>query len=317
MQSLLYVISRKLIFSGANPAADTILGVNNDQFIGKTIEEAFPPLKATEVPKRFRNAALKGESWYTEQISYEDNQIKGIFEVHAFQTSQNQMTAVFLEISKRKLADEQIQKDLNEKEVLLKEIHHRVKNNLQIICSLLNLQSQHITDKDALIKFEESRTRVQSMALVHEQLYQSKDFSRIDFSGYIKNLANGLFVAYSTDPGRIELKLNVEKVLLGIDLAVPCGLIINELISNALKHAFPLSYKDKGKIEINLCQSERNEIELTVTDNGVGLPKDLEFKEAKSLGLKLIRILVENQLDGVINVDRKKGTKYHIIYKDK
>jgi len=219
------------------------------------------------------------------------------------------------EITERKRAEEQIKASLKEKEVLLKEIHHRVKNNMQIVSSLLNLQSRHIKDKQALEMFRESQNRVRSMALVHEKLYGSKDLARIDFAGYIKSLAQSLYQSYETDPGRVALKVKVEGSFLDVNIAVPCGLIINELVSNALKHAFPPSWEGKGKIEISLHPTDDNEIELIVSDNGIGFSKDLDIRGTESLGLLLIFILVEDQLKGKIKLDRRKGTKYKIKFK--
>ena len=219
------------------------------------------------------------------------------------------------DITERKKAEEQIQKDLKEKEVLLKEIHHRVKNNLQVISSLLNLQAGHIKDKQALDMFEESKNRVRSMGLIHEELYRSGDFSKVDFTGYIKNLSSSLFRAYSTAPDRIKLRTNIDDVSLEIDSAIPCGLIINELVSNALKHAFPPSFEGKGKIEITLGSMEAGEIELIVKDNGVGIPKELDIRKTESLGMQLVFILAEDQLEGEVKLDRREGTKFTIRFK--
>lgn len=219
------------------------------------------------------------------------------------------------EITERKRAEEQVKASLKEKEVLLKEIHHRVKNNMQVISSLLSLQSRYIKDKQALELVKKSRDRVLSMALVHEKLYQSQDMARIDFAKYIKSLAQSLYQSYKTNMERIALEIRVESVFLGIDWAIPCGLIINELVSNALKHAFPLSWEGKGKIEISLNQTNDNEIELIVRDNGVGLPKGLDIRCSETLGLHLIVILVEDQLKGKIELNRRRGTEFKIRLK--
>lgn len=220
------------------------------------------------------------------------------------------------DITEQKEAEQQIQKDLKEKEILLKEIHHRVKNNLQVICSLLSLQSQRIENQTALEKFEDTRNRVRSMALVHEELYQSKDFEAVDFSRYISNLAHDLFQVYAKEAGRVDLSVNVKNVFIELDRAVPCGLIISELISNSLKHAFPESYKKRGKIEIDLQPGQKEEIVLTVKDNGIGIPKDLKIEETESLGMKLLTILTE-QIGGSIKLERKGGTKFTIKFVQK
>lgn len=219
-----------------------------------------------------------------------------------------------IEINERIQAEERIKSSLKEKELLLKEIHHRVKNNLQIICSLLAIQSRRIKDKQDLEMFKESQNRVRSMAYVHEELYRSEDFANIDFSRYIMNVTTLISQTYNMHSNRIELKLKVDKVFLGIDLAVPCGLIINELISNALKHAFPPSFKKKGKVEIACHPAEEDEIELIVRDNGVGIPKEVDMRKSESMGLMLINILV-SQLKGKIKLNRMRGTEFKIRFK--
>ena len=220
------------------------------------------------------------------------------------------------DITKRKQTEERMKASLKEREVLLKEVHHRVKNNMQVISSLLHLQSQNIKNEEDLAMFKESQDRVRSMALVHDKLYRSEDFTKIDFAGYIKSLASGLYQSYSIDQRRVSLDIRVKDVSLGIDLAIPCGLIINELVSNILKHAFPTTWKGRPKMLISLSPTGDDEIELVVQDNGVGLPKDIELQKTESLGLKLVIILTEDQLGGRVNLERNKGTKFEIHFKN-
>ena len=219
------------------------------------------------------------------------------------------------DITERKQAADKIKASLKEKEVLLKEIHHRVKNNLQVISSLLKLQSEYIKDKKSLQKFKESQDRVRSMALIHEKLYQSGDFASISFKDYIKDLVHRLFRSYEADSGKIALRMDLKDVLLGIDIAIPCGLILNELLSNSLKHAFPENRE--GKINVGLRSVEKNEIELKVSDNGVGLPEDIDFRKTETLGLHLVTILGEDQLGGKIELKRTGGTEFKIRFKIK
>jgi len=222
---------------------------------------------------------------------------------------------VIRDITERKRAEEEIKASLKEKEVLLKEIHHRVKNNLQVVSSLLYLQSEHIKDEQSLATIKESQNRVKSMALVHEQLYQSKGLARVDFIEYIRNLATYLFRSYGVDPDAITLKINADDVSLGIDTAIPCGLIINELVSNSLEYAFPAG-KARGEreseIRINLHAYD-NKLTLTVSDNGVGLPGDLDFRNTESFGLHLVNTLTR-QLEGSIELDRSGGTAFEITF---
>lgn len=227
---------------------------------------------------------------------------------------EEQLLVVIDDITERKRAEEQIKASLKEKEVLLREIHHRAKNNLQLIFSLLKLQSGYIKDKQDIEIFKESQNRIKSLALIHERLYQSKDLANIDFNEYIKNLANSLIKFYGTDRDKIALKVDVGDVLLGVDAAIPCGLIVNELVSNSLKHAFPEGRE--GKVKIALRSTDEKEIELVVSDNGVGMPEDLDFRNTESLGLHLVTILAEDQLQGKIELDRTKGTKFQIKFKE-
>ena len=204
------------------------------------------------------------------------------------------------DITERKKAQEQIEESLREKELLLKEIHHRVKNNMQIISSLLSLQSNYFKDQNTLEAFKESRNRVRSMALVHEKLYQSHNLARVDFAEYVRAVTNSLYRSHGVDHSKIALKLDVETISFGIDVAIPCGLIINELVSNALRYAFPPSWKGKCQVEVKLHSMENNEFVLVVSDNGVGMPQDLNFRDTETLGLRLVTILAEEQLQGNI-----------------
>lgn len=230
--------------------------------------------------------------------------------------------ALQVEIAERKRAEEQIKASLGEKEVLLKEIHHRVKNNLQVVSSMLQLQSKNIKDKETVEMFQESRNRVRSMALVHERLYQSKDLARVDFAKYIQSLANYLCRSYEVNANVVQLKTDLHAVFLGVDTAIPCGLILNELVSNSLKHAFPPPLSSPspaegkeggGEIHIELRSEGNGKFTLMVRDNGVGLPKDLDFRNTKSLGLQLVNTLV-NQLEGTIELDRRGGTTFKITF---
>jgi len=262
----------------------------------------------------------KGEDVEGEnKIIRDDGEIRWIYaKMHPTLDNQGnwiRLEAMVSDITEQKKAEEQIQKNLKEKQVLLKEIHHRVKNNLQVISSLLGLQATYIKDKQALEILKDSRDRVRSMALVHEGLYRSKDIANINFPQYIKKLTNQLVKTYIIDSSKIELDFKFEDVFLGVDQAVPCGLIVNELVSNALKHAFPPSFEGKCKIEIAVHPPEAGEIELIVKDNGVGIPKELDIRKSESLGLKLVPILAEDQLGGKVKLDRSGGTKFTIRFK--
>jgi len=221
---------------------------------------------------------------------------------------------IFHDITDRKKADELIQSALKEKEVLLREIHHRVKNNMQVISSLLNLQSKHVKNKENIEMFKESQNRIKSMSLVHEKLYESKDMASVNFKDYIQNLTNDMFRIHNVDINKVTLQTSIEVINLGIDTAIPCGLVINELLSNCFKHAFPKG--KKGKINVIMHSVNIDEYELIVSDNGVSVPDKLNVGNAKTFGLKLITDLVENQLEGTLDLNRDKGTEFRIRFKE-
>lgn len=217
------------------------------------------------------------------------------------------------DITDRKAAQERLTSSLEEKEILLKEVHHRVKNNLQIISGLLNLQSHHITDEKALEIYKESQNRVISMALIHQDLYQSQDLGQVNFAYYVRNLAENLFTSYGIKDGRIKLSINAQSQDLVVDTAIPCGLVVNELLSNSLKHAFP--HGRKGEIRINFAVLDEDRFVLTVADNGVGFPSGMDPEKSDSLGLQLVLVLVE-QLGGTLELDRTSGTSFTITFRE-
>jgi PAS domain S-box-containing protein len=216
-------------------------------------------------------------------------------------------------ITVAKTAAEKISKSLQEKEVMLKEIHHRVKNNLQVICSLLNLQSRYIEEEKTLKSFKETQNRVRTMAVVHEQLYQSDSLSKIALSDYIKQLTTILFRAYGTNDFQVKCDTEIEDFHLDLDTAVPCGLIINELVSNAFKYAFASC--QQGTISIKGFADRENNLVLVVKDDGIGLKPDFNINQSKSLGLRLVRNLTD-QLQGKLTIDRNcnTGTQFEFVF---
>jgi two-component sensor histidine kinase len=200
---------------------------------------------------------------------------------------------------------------LREKEQLLKEVHHRVKNNLQIVSSLLNLQSENITDEKYLGLIKESQNRINSMALVHEMLYKSKDLSKIELKQYIEKLCSSVNMSYSSPEKAIIFDYNIESgIFLAIDMMIPIGLMLNEILSNSFKYAFP--EKKKGVISIELTRS-KNEIKMKVFDNGIGLKKNFDIKKTGSLGMQLVQMLGD-QIDAGVSVSSDKGTRYEISF---
>ncbi|HEX3034633.1 MAG TPA: PAS domain S-box protein, partial [Thermodesulfobacteriota bacterium] len=262
------------------------------------VQDAIREEKNHELTYRIRTAEGK-DKWVWEKGT-------GVFEPHG---SLLALEGFVTDITERKMAEEQVRASLTEKEVLLKEIHHRVKNNLQIISSLLNLQSRTIKGKKSLEKFKESQDRVKSMALIHEKLYQSKDLDRVNFAEYIRSLLNYLFNSYGVG-SRVRLRIEVDDIFMNIDKAIPCGLIINEIISNSLKYAF---WKDSGgevKVE---CKEDEGVYRLIISNDGIPFPENVDFTKTKSLGLQLVCALVE-QLRGSIELDRTGGTEFRITF---
>ena len=213
---------------------------------------------------------------------------------------------------RRKHAEEQLKQSLRDKGVLLQEVHHRVKNNMQIISSLLNLQASQVKDKDFLKMVKDSQSRIRSIALIHEKLYKSQNFSNINFSDYVQSLVIHLFQFNQIDSNLIQLKMDLEEVFLDIQTAIPCGLILNELVTNSMKHAFPEGRR--GEITVGLHPLEEHSFQIVVRDNGVGIPKNQDIEHTTTLGLQIVTMLVK-QIEGSMEVQREDGTTVKIVFK--
>jgi two-component sensor histidine kinase len=223
------------------------------------------------------------------------------------------LQAIVRDVTDRKRAEEQLHASLQEKELILREVHHRVKNNMQVVSGLLALQARSTGNPELTGMLNESQSRIHTMSLVHEKLYGSKDFARIDLAGYVKTISQDLFQSYKINPGKIYLIIQTDgDVYVDINKAIPCSLILNELISNALKHAFP---EDRhGELQIIIRETKNAEIEIVVRDNGLGLPDDIDILQPLSVGLHLVNGLVKNQLYGQIEVRRDNGTEFRIKF---
>ena len=222
---------------------------------------------------------------------------------------QDANSVLHAEVAERRRAEEQVRASLHEKEVLLKEVHHRVKNNLQLVSSMLRLQSAGHSDPATLAAFEESQHRVKAMARIHERLYQTSDLARIDFAQYTRDIVSGLVRSYGSG-ARVDIQ--VSDVMLGLDEAIPCGLIINELVSNSLKYAFRKEAPGLIRIELGL-EPETDQVRLVVSDDGIGFPPGLDFRCTSSLGLQLVTTLSE-QIGGAIELDRRNGTTFVVRF---
>jgi two-component sensor histidine kinase len=233
-----------------------------------------------------------------------------VFRKEILWNGERQFQTIYQDITARKLAEDNLKSSLLEKEILLKEIHHRVKNNLTVISSIMGLQSRYMKDDTSREIFRECENRVRTMAMIHTKLYQSKDFAHIEFGFYIKELAHDLFYSYGADPDAITLNINVADIPIDINTAIPLGLLLNELLSNAIKYAFPEGRK--GEIIVTLHAKDWNII-LTIADDGIGFPETIDFRDTQSLGLQLVMALIQ-QLDATIELMRDKGTIFTITF---
>jgi PAS domain S-box-containing protein len=270
----------------------------NDCEINKALKTKSGCIKDNEVFWRIDGSSFPVHYWAYPII--ERDEIKG-------------SVVTFTDITERKKAEKAIEDSLKEKDVLLREIHHRVKNNMQIISSLLNLQSSYIQDEHAIKILKESQNRIRSMALIHEKLYQSGNLADVKFKDYLIDLSNHLMRSYSSNSSKIKLITEIENVLLGADTAISLGLIVNELLSNAFKYAFPNGIG--GEIKIIYKAGKDNSATLTISDNGIGFPLNINFKQTETLGLQLVNTL-SNQLECTIVLKRGKGTEFKIYIPD-
>lgn len=231
-----------------------------------------------------------------------------------FSINRNAIERAEKALAKKTLAEEKTIASLKEKEAMLQEIHHRVKNNLQIIISLINLQKIGNKDSKLIKEFNDITSRIRAMAIVHENLYNSESLSQIDFASYIKTVAEELFSSYRHAIQKPKLHIDVEGIHLGIEQAIPCGLIVNELISNALRYAFPAGNSSQEiKISISMHMETSGEMILTIRDNGIGLPESIDIGTSNTLGLKLVTLLVE-QIRGNYKLERNMGTGWIITF---
>jgi len=313
---ILYVDnSDRIIF--ANDNAIKMFGYNKSELIGQIAGEILvDPEYRDYIKDRIKlrrhgftdryEAQMKtktGESIWVEissaPLKDADGKIIGSIGIHS-------------DITDRKKYENTIETSLKQKDLLLKEIHHRVKNNLQIISSLIKLQSAHVNDKEIHSLFAESQNRIKTMALIHEKLYRSSDISVIEFYDYIKNLVNSLYSSYGISIERVRPVIEFRSIYLDIDTAIPCGLIINELISNCLKYAFP--ELRKGKISIDLKELNECDYMMVIKDDGIGIQRSVDFDNTNSLGLKLVKILSE-QLGGTAELIRNNGSEFRISFR--
>ena len=304
-----------------NAQAELVFGYARTEMLGNAVEML--------VPERFRahHPGLRG-LFFSGQRSRPmgaDRDLYGLrsdgsefpleIGLNPIETEDGTMVlSAIADISDRKQKEDRVRTALHEKEILLREIHHRVKNNLQIVHSLLDLQSGRISDKAARDMLRVSQSRIRSMALIHQTLYASNDFAKVDFGRFLDSLVPGLIASYGVDSSRISVHVDVDPVRLPIDSAVPCGLVVNELITNALKHAF--GGRDHGEIRVALTCLANNETELSVSDDGIGIPDGIDISMTDTLGLQLVGLLAD-QLGGTITIHRSNPTRFVVKFPTK
>ncbi len=301
-----------------NSAATEIIGQSKEELMGKHFMDLtiFPPEELDIHASNFSNFS-EGHivKPYEAQIYDKNGGIRWI-EVKLTSIKKDNIISYILiissDITERKRAENEIKASLREKDVLLKEIHHRVKNNMQIISSLLNLQKQYVEEEEAVNVLVESQNRVKSMAMVHEKLYQSHDLTKINVPEYVKKLIKDLFYSYAIKEDQIRPVIHVDEIILNMETAIPCGLIINELVSNSLKYAFPNGRE--GVIVVSL-KEKNDKYQLKIGDNGIGLPEGLDFKHTNSLGLQLVNSLA-GQIDGELELECSQGTEFKITFSE-
>jgi PAS domain S-box-containing protein len=300
-----------------NAGAERVLGYSEAEILGQPGARLFTSEDvANEEPQReMQRAVAEGRSaderWHIRKDGTRFWASGVLTPIYDRQGRPRGFAKVMRDETEHRRTDEQIRASLKEKEALLKEIHHRVKNNLQVIISLLGLQSQHISDESTRTLFDEACNRVRAIGRIHELLYNSRDLARVDFEAYLHRLGRDLFSFYGVDRERIRLTIEAGSADLEIDQAIPCALIVNELVTNAVKHAFPGGRS--GTIEVSLKGPPERECILVVADDGVGLPEQLNFNETNSLGLQLVPVLAE-QLHGRVHLDRSRGTRFEISF---
>jgi PAS domain S-box-containing protein len=301
----------------ANKLTLDTFGYSNNEILNDNIRLDDVVVKSElEASKKMFGQILEGKIYSEERTFVRKDGSRFIGEIHFSliyeQEKVSRVRGVIRDITERKAVEEQIKASLKEKEVLLREIHHRVKNNLQVVSSMLNLHTQITKDKATVDVLSESRNRIEVMALIHSQLYESSNLSEINMKRFVDKLLRQLLQSYSVQDIAITPVVCVFDRPFPISIATPVGLIINELFSNVLKHAF--DKRKKGKIEFILNESEKGKINLIVSDDGVGLPEGFDINATKTLGLRLVKILVENQLQGNLEIISNKGTTFNIEF---
>ena len=294
-----------------NRQAERLWTFKREEVLGRNLWELFPEAAGGPFHQMCEQAMRTGVPAEMEEF-YPHAPHKRWYQVHAYPWPEG-LAVYFRDATERHLAEDKIKRSLLEKEVLLREVHHRVKNNLQMICSMLRLQARYLQDETLLQSLRDCRERVVAMALLHDQLHRAKDLSNIDLGEYIRSLAASLFCSYGVNSADVALRMDIEDITAAIDIAIPCGLIVNELISNSLRHAFP---EGKGTISLGLHAGPGGLAELMIRDDGRGFPESDRPTNPRSLGLWLVDLLAE-QIDATIKRSSNAGAVYLLVFQTK
>jgi len=302
----------------ANRLAEQTFGYGSDELIGQRVEVL--------VPERYRGAHPGYRQGFLAETSArpmgagrdlagrrkDGSEFPVEIGINPVETGEGTMIlSVILDLSERKQSERRIQEALAQKELLLREVHHRVKNNLQVIHSLLDLQSMRLQDHDLIDALRDSQNRIRSMSLIHQTLYQSDNLARVDFARFLGELVRGLGEAYRAVAGQVRIGVQAEGITLPINEAIPCGLVINELVSNALKHGF--ADGRSGQIEIRMSEPVPGQLVLTVSNDGVAVPDDIDPLQTQTLGLQLVQLLTR-QLGGVLDIHRGNPVRFELRF---
>jgi PAS domain S-box-containing protein len=312
------VVNQKGEITRLNQLAETTFGYTSSELIGQQVEVLIPSRYRPAHPGYRQgflaetNARPMGAGRDLSGLRKDGSEFPVEIGINPVQTGEGPMIlSVILDLSERKQSEKRIQDALQQKDLLLREVHHRVKNNLQVIHSLLDLQALKSKDSELVDMLRDSQNRVRSMSLIHQTLYQSQNFAQVDFQRFLGELLPRLTEAYGSLSHQVRIVINAHDVKLPINEAIPCGLIVNELVSNALKHGFPAH--QAGQVEVDIREVEGNWIELSISDDGQGIPQDLDLARTDSLGLQLVNLLTQ-QLHGQLDIRRAKPTCFSLRF---
>jgi len=304
------------ILKYTNPMSPLITGYTPEELISRSFLDFVHPADREIITERYMQN-LGGETvpqLYDYRILHKNGDIRWVSINGTLMEFEGRPAMLYFltDITARKAAERMLTASLQEKEILLKEIHHRVKNNFQVITSLLSLQRRRITDPETAAIFDQSQNRIRAMSLIHEKLYQSKNLAGIDLAEYVSTLVHELYDNYRTSKGVVALRFSLQSLIIDIEKAIPCGLILNELVTNAFKYAFPPDLMRHPSLSLSLRTQDGN-VEMVVRDNGVGLPPEIELNRTGSLGLMMVPLLA-GQLGGTIECERGEGTSYTLRF---